>query len=46
MDRIWIKNYPKNVPSEISQSKDNSLQDLFYQTTEMFSKKIAFKNLN
>ena len=46
MDRIWIKNYPKNVPSEISQSKDKSLQDLFYQTTEMFSKKIAFKNLN
>ena len=46
MDRIWIKNYPKNVPSEISPSKDNSLQDLFYQTTEMFSKKIAFKNLN
>ena len=46
MDRIWIKNYPKNIPSEISQSKYNSLQDLFYQTTEMFSKKIAFKNLN
>jgi len=46
MDRVWIKNYPKNVPSEISPSKDNSLQDLFYQTTEMFSKKIAFKNLN
>ena len=46
MDRVWIKNYPKNIPSEISPSKDNSLQDLFYQTTEMFSKKIAFKNLN
>lgn len=46
MEKIWIKNYPNNIPPEISQSKHNSLQDLFYETTELFSKKTAFRNFN
>jgi len=46
MDRIWTKNYPKNVPREISRNKYNSLLDLFYDTTNLFRKKIAFRNFN
>ena len=46
MDRIWTKNYPKNVPLEISSNKYHSLLDLFYATTNLFREKTAFRNLN
>ena len=46
MDKIWTKNYPKNVPLEISRNKYNTLLDLFYATTNLFREKTAFRNLN
>ena len=46
MKRIWTKNYPKNIPREIGDIKYNSLLDLFYETTDSFAKKTAFRNLN
>ncbi|MEC9205723.1 MAG: AMP-binding protein [Pseudomonadota bacterium] len=45
MEKIWTRNYPKNTPTEISNNKYNSLLDLFYDTTNLFRKNIAFRNL-
>ena len=46
MDRIWLKSYPDNFVSEISQNKHNSIIDLMNEATKKFSKNKAFSNLN
>ena len=46
MDRIWLKSYPDNFVSNISQNKHNSIIDLMNEATERFSKNKAFSNLN
>ena len=46
MDRIWLKSYPDNFVSDISQNKHNSIIDLMNEATERFSKNKAFSNLN
>lgn len=44
MDRIWLKNYPQGVPTDIDDlaSKYDSLNDLFLQSCEHFADNTAY----
>ena len=44
MEKIWLKSYPKGVPSEINLDEFSSLVDLFDKTCERFNEKTAFTN--
>ena len=44
MEKIWLKSYPKGVPSEINLDEFTSLVDLFDKTCERFDEKTAFTN--
>ena len=44
MEKIWLKSYPKGVPSEINLDEFSSLVDLFDKTCERFGEKTAFSN--
>ncbi|PCH93997.1 MAG: long-chain-fatty-acid--CoA ligase [Gammaproteobacteria bacterium] len=46
MDKPWFKNYPRNVASQISLSRYDSLIDLLAKTTAKYSKKCAFSNFD
>ena len=46
MEKIWLKHYPKNVPSIISKSKFNSIIDLMRNSSTLFPNNTAFTNLN
>jgi long-chain acyl-CoA synthetase len=43
MEKLWLKNYPPGVPTEIDPSKYASLVDLFDQSFESFRPRVAFE---
>lgn len=45
MKKIWLSNYPDNVPSELSNSEFNSIPEIFKYASQKFSNIIAFNNL-
>ena len=45
MERIWLKNYPKNIPSEINPEAFSSVVDIFRTSTNRFLTKTAFINM-
>jgi len=45
MEKIWLKNYPKEVSPEIDFSKYSSLLDIYEESIRMFSSKKAFTNM-
>lgn len=44
MEKIWLKNYPKEVPAEIDNSKFSSLYDLIKSSCEKYNHKKAYWN--
>lgn len=44
-DRIWLKNYPKGVATDIDASKYNSIMDVVDQAVAKYSKGGAFSNM-
>ena len=46
MDKIWLENYPNDVPKEINKPLYSSLVDLINNAEEKFKDNIAFTNLN
>lgn len=45
MEKIWLKQYPKNVPVEIDPDRYTSLVDVFTQSCQKFQTKFAFTNM-
>ncbi|MBH44606.1 MAG: long-chain-fatty-acid--CoA ligase [Gammaproteobacteria bacterium] len=45
MEKLWTKNYPKDIPDTIDEIEYNSLVDLFDKATRKYSTNIAFSNL-
>ena len=45
MDKIWLKNYPKDVPAEIDFQQYHSVIDIFKESCEKYRNKPAFMNL-
>ena len=45
MKKIWLDSYPEHVPSELSNLKFNSIQEIFRYASKKFSKSVAFNNL-
>lgn len=45
MEKIWLKNYPAGVPSEISLDRYQSLAELFAQSCQQFGDSPSFYNL-
>jgi long-chain acyl-CoA synthetase len=45
MEKIWLKNYPKNIPHEINPDSFTSLTDLFKLAVKQFGEKPALYNL-
>lgn len=45
MEKIWLKNYPKEVPATINPDRYASLNELFTETCQKFSEQAAFSNL-
>ena len=45
MKKIWLDSYPEHVPSELSDLKFNSIQEIFRYASKKFSKSVAFNNL-
>ena len=46
MEKIWLKHYPKNIPSKIDSLKFNSIIDLMKNSSSLFPDHTAFTNLN
>ncbi len=46
MEKIWLKHYPKNIPSTIDSLKFNSIIDLMKNSSSLFPDHTAFTNLN
>ena len=46
MKKIWLKHYPNNVASKISELNFESIIDLVDHASEKYSKQVAFHNLN
>jgi long-chain acyl-CoA synthetase len=46
MEKIWLKNYPRNVSSTIGNLKFNSIVDLMKNSSSLFPNHTAFTNLN
>jgi len=44
MEKIWLKNYPKEVPAEIDINEFSSLYDLIKQSCEKYNDKNAYWN--
>ncbi|MBS0358408.1 MAG: AMP-binding protein [Proteobacteria bacterium] len=44
MEKIWLKQYPQGIPSEINPDAYSSLVDLFEKTCQKFPNKIAVSN--
>lgn len=45
MEKIWLKNYPKEVTPNVDLSKYNSLFDLYEESVQMFGPRKAFTNM-
>lgn len=45
MEKIWLKNYPKGIAHDIDLSAYASLQDLYEEAIQKFSKNRAFTNM-
>lgn len=45
MEKIWLKNYPKEVSHEVDLSKYSSLTDIYEESIRMFGSKKAFTNM-
>lgn len=45
MEKIWLKNYPKQVPAEIDLSSYSSLFDIYEESVRLFGTKKAFTNM-
>ncbi|MBU2883834.1 long-chain-fatty-acid--CoA ligase FadD [Psychrosphaera sp. B3R10] len=45
MEKVWLKKYPENVPSEIDPNHYDSLVDIFAQSIKKFGSKTAFINM-
>lgn len=45
MEKIWLKNYPKDVPHEIDPNQYQSISDLFSETCKKFRDRDAFINM-
>lgn len=46
MEKIWLKNYPKEVPTEIDLSNYSSLFDIYEESVRLFGAKKAFTNMD
>ena len=46
MDKIWLHNYPKNIPENIDKNSYSSIVDLINDADNKFKNNIAFTNLN
>lgn len=45
MEKIWLKNYPAGIPSEINPDKYSSLAELFDEACHTFGNRPAFSNM-
>lgn len=45
MEKIWLKNYPQNVPHEIDPSRYADLLALFEESCSKYGEKSAFENM-
>lgn len=45
LEKVWLKKYPENVPSEIDPNHYDSLVDIFAQSIKKFGSKTAFINM-
>lgn len=46
MEKIWLNNYPKGVPSSIEDLSNSSITDLMRKATSEFADNTAFTSLN
>ncbi|MDX2164202.1 MAG: AMP-binding protein [Gammaproteobacteria bacterium] len=46
MEKIWLKNYPDDVPAEIDFKQLHSILDIFNEACEKYRDKPAFENLH
>lgn len=46
MEKIWLNNYPKGVPSSIEDFSNSSITDLMRKATSEFADNTAFTSLN
>lgn len=46
MEKIWLNNYPKGVPSSIEDLSNSSITDLMRKSTSEFADNTAFTSLN
>jgi long-chain acyl-CoA synthetase len=46
MERLWLKSYPKSVPSEINPDAYKSAVEVFEKSCKKFPKNIAFTNMD
>ncbi|WP_336767654.1 long-chain-fatty-acid--CoA ligase FadD [Pantoea endophytica] len=45
MNKVWLKRYPADVPTEINADRYASLVDLFEHATEQYADQVAFINM-
>lgn len=45
MEKIWLKNYPKEVSPEVNISQYGSLTDIYEESVRLFKRKKAFTNM-
>ena len=46
MEKVWLKNYPENVPHEINPSEYTDLLALFEEACSKYGEKSAFENMD
>ncbi len=46
MEKIWLKNYPKEVPAEVDLSAYSSLYDIYEESIRLFGNKKAFTSMD
>ncbi|QSE96229.1 AMP-binding protein [Fulvivirga lutea] len=44
-DKVWLKSYPKGLPSEIDALKHNSLVEMFEEAFDNYRSQVAFENM-
>jgi long-chain acyl-CoA synthetase len=45
MDRVWLKNYPPNIPAEVDTNEFASLKDMLQRTCQRFGELPAYSNM-
>ena len=45
MKKIWLKNYPQNIPENINFEQYNTVLDIFNESCEKHKNKLAFSNM-